>query len=96
MSRASWETATKDYGHIQMPILLIWGDQDWARPVEREHDRMLIPGVEMATLAGGGPFPSARPPARAGRGNYPLRRAQPYSSLEAVSAVATGCGLEMI
>ena len=58
----SWDTATKDYGRIQMPILLIWGDQDWARPVEREHDRMLIPGVEMTTLAGGGHFlPLDRP-----------------------------------
>jgi pimeloyl-ACP methyl ester carboxylesterase len=58
----SWDTATKDYGRIQMPILLIWGDQDWARPVEREHDRMLIPGVEMMTLAGGGHFlPLDRP-----------------------------------
>jgi pimeloyl-ACP methyl ester carboxylesterase len=92
----SWDTATKDYGRIQMPILLIWGDQDWARPVEREHDRMLIAGVEMTTLAGRRAFSSARPASRADRGNYPLRRAQPYSSLEAVSAVATGCGLEMI
>jgi pimeloyl-ACP methyl ester carboxylesterase len=58
----SWETATKDYGRIRMPILLIWGDQDWARPVEREHDRMLIAGVEMTTLAGGGHFlPLDRP-----------------------------------
>lgn len=58
----SWDTATKDYGRIQMPILLIWGDQDWARPVEREHDRMLIAGVEMTTLAGGGHFlPLDRP-----------------------------------
>ena len=58
----SWEAATKDYGRIQMPILLIWGDQDWARPVERERDRMLIPGVEMTTLAGGGHFlPLDRP-----------------------------------
>ncbi|HET7447046.1 MAG TPA: alpha/beta hydrolase [Methyloceanibacter sp.] len=58
----SWDTASKDYGRIQMPILLIWGDQDWARPVEREHDRMLIAGVEMTTLAGGGHFlPLDRP-----------------------------------
>jgi pimeloyl-ACP methyl ester carboxylesterase len=58
----SWETATKDYGRIQMPILLIWGDQDWAQPIEREHDRMLIAGVEMTTLAGGGHFlPLDRP-----------------------------------
>ena len=53
---SSWETATKDYRRIEIP------DQDWARPVEWEHDRMLIPGVEMTTLAGGGHFlPLDRP-----------------------------------
>jgi pimeloyl-ACP methyl ester carboxylesterase len=58
----SWEIATRDYGRIEIPVLLIWGDEDWARPVEREHDRMLIPGVEMTTLAGGGHFlPLDRP-----------------------------------
>ena len=58
----SWEAATKDYGRIEIPVLLIWGDQDWARPVEREHDRMLIPEVEMTTVKGGGHFlPLDRP-----------------------------------
>jgi pimeloyl-ACP methyl ester carboxylesterase len=58
----SWETATKDYGHIDIPVLLIWGDRDWARPSEREHDRALIKTVETATLAPGGHFlPLDRP-----------------------------------
>lgn len=58
----SWEVATKDYGRIEIPVLLIWGDQDWARPAEREHDRKLIPGVEMITLEDGGHFlPLDRP-----------------------------------
>jgi pimeloyl-ACP methyl ester carboxylesterase len=52
----SWETATKDYGRIEVPVLLIWGDRDWARPSEREHDRELIKGVEMKTFAPGGHF----------------------------------------
>jgi pimeloyl-ACP methyl ester carboxylesterase len=52
----SWETATKDYGRIEVPVLLIWGDRDWARPREREHDRALIEGVEMTTFAPGGHF----------------------------------------
>ncbi len=52
----SWETASKDYGGIEIPVLLIWGAQDWALPSEREHDRKLIPGVEMATLDHGGHF----------------------------------------
>ena len=59
---ASWETATKDYGRIDVPVLLIWGDQDWATPPEREHDRTLIKGAEMTTLANGGHFlPLDRP-----------------------------------
>jgi pimeloyl-ACP methyl ester carboxylesterase len=52
----SWETATKDYGRIEVPVLLIWGDRDWARPREREHDRAPIEGVEMTTFAPGGHF----------------------------------------
>ena len=52
----SWEAATKDYGRIEVPVMLIWGDQDWARPSEREHDRMLIRGAEMTTLKRGGHF----------------------------------------
>ena len=53
---ASWETATKDYGRIDVPVLLIWGDHDWATPSEREHDRTLIKGAEMTTLKRGGHF----------------------------------------
>ena len=59
---ASWEAAAKDYGRIAIPVLLIWGDRDWATPEEREHDRSLIPGVEMTTLERGGHFlPLDRP-----------------------------------
>ena len=58
----SWETATKDYGRIDIPVLLIWGDRDWAKAPEREHDRTLIKTVEMTTLAPGGHFlPLDRP-----------------------------------
>ncbi|MFZ1070404.1 MAG: alpha/beta hydrolase, partial [Methyloceanibacter sp.] len=52
----TWETATKDYGRIEVPVLLVWGDRDWARPPEREHDRSLIPGVQMTTIERGGHF----------------------------------------
>jgi pimeloyl-ACP methyl ester carboxylesterase len=53
---ASWETATKHYGRINVPVLLVWGDEDWARPAEREHDRALIPGAQMVAVEGGGHF----------------------------------------
>jgi pimeloyl-ACP methyl ester carboxylesterase len=58
----SWQAAAKTYGRIEVPVLLVWGDQDWAKPDEREHDRKLIPGAEMRTIAGGGHFlPLDRP-----------------------------------
>ncbi len=53
---ASWETASKDYGRIEIPVLLIWGGKDWALPSEREHDRTLIPSAQMTTLNRGGHF----------------------------------------
>jgi pimeloyl-ACP methyl ester carboxylesterase len=37
-------------------VLLIWGDRDWARLSEREHDRKLIAGAEMTTVERGGHF----------------------------------------
>jgi pimeloyl-ACP methyl ester carboxylesterase len=53
---ASWQTATKDYGRIEVPVLLIWGDRDWARASEREHDRTLIPNAQMTTFKRAGHF----------------------------------------
>jgi pimeloyl-ACP methyl ester carboxylesterase len=52
----SWEEATEGYGRIEIPALLVWGDRDWAGLAEREHDRTLIPNVEMTTVEGGGHF----------------------------------------
>ena len=59
---ASWEAAAKDYGRIAIPVLLIWGDRDWATAEEREHDRSLIPGVEMTTLEARRTLLAARSP----------------------------------
>jgi pimeloyl-ACP methyl ester carboxylesterase len=52
----SWQAATKDYGRIDIPVLLIWGAQDWALSSERERDRKLIPGVQLTTIDHGGHF----------------------------------------
>jgi pimeloyl-ACP methyl ester carboxylesterase len=58
----SWEKATSDYGRIERPVLVMWGDRDWARAPEREHDRTLIPGAETTTVERGGHFlPLDRP-----------------------------------
>ena len=59
---ASWETATKGYSNIDIPVLLIWGDEDWATPEEKDHDRELVPGAEMVTVSHAGHFlPLDRP-----------------------------------
>lgn len=59
---ASWEAATEVYGNINVPVRLIWGDKDWSRSSEREHDRSLIPGAQMQTIENGGHFlPLDRP-----------------------------------
>jgi pimeloyl-ACP methyl ester carboxylesterase len=52
----SWETATKTYSNIKIPVLLLWGDRDWSRPDEREHDRQIVPSAKMATVEDGGHF----------------------------------------
>lgn len=52
----SWEKASKIYANINVPTLLIWGDQDWSTPREREDDRRLIPGTQTATVRNGGHF----------------------------------------
>jgi pimeloyl-ACP methyl ester carboxylesterase len=59
---ASWEAATEAYRSINVPVRLIWGEQDWARPAERERDRTLIPGAQVTTVPGSGHFlPLDRP-----------------------------------
>jgi pimeloyl-ACP methyl ester carboxylesterase len=59
---ASWEEATKVYGNINVPVLLIWGDKDWANASERDRDGDMIPGAQVATVERGGHFlPLDRP-----------------------------------
>ena len=55
-----------DYGLFEhsIPVLLLWGDRDWSRLDEREHDRQIVPGARMATVEDGGHFlPLDRPDA---------------------------------
>ena len=41
---------TRTYPKINIPVRLIWGDKDWARPSESEHDRSLLLRAEMVTV----------------------------------------------
>lgn len=52
----SWERARSGYGNIDVPALMVWGAEDWARPEERRVDESLVPGVHMVTVKGGGHF----------------------------------------
>ena len=52
----SWEAATSGYPNINIPVLLLWGEKDWARSAEQAHDRDLIPEAEMITIERGGHF----------------------------------------
>jgi pimeloyl-ACP methyl ester carboxylesterase len=51
-----WPGARKDYPRIKVPVLLVYGEQDWAPIKAREYDRSLIPGVMMETVRQGGHF----------------------------------------
>lgn len=52
----SWERAKKVYANINVPALLIWGDQDWSTSQEREEDERLVPGARATTVQNGGHF----------------------------------------
>jgi pimeloyl-ACP methyl ester carboxylesterase len=59
---ASWESATEIYRNINVPVCLVWGEQDWANPAERDQDYRLLPGSQVTTVANGGHFlPLDRP-----------------------------------
>jgi pimeloyl-ACP methyl ester carboxylesterase len=52
----SWEDARAEYGAIALPVLLLYGDHDWSRDVEREADRRAIPGSRMRVVKDAGHF----------------------------------------
>jgi pimeloyl-ACP methyl ester carboxylesterase len=59
---ASWEAATEIYQNINVPVCLVWGERDWANAAERDHDRRLLAGAQVTTIANGGHFlPLDRP-----------------------------------
>jgi pimeloyl-ACP methyl ester carboxylesterase len=51
-----WERAREEYGSVDRPVLLLYGEYDWSRPAEREANRRAVPGAEMRTVEGGGHF----------------------------------------
>ncbi len=60
--RHHWQDARKNYPKIKVPVLLIFGDQDWASEEDRKKTRDLIPQVKMETVKDGGHFLSLDQP----------------------------------
>jgi pimeloyl-ACP methyl ester carboxylesterase len=52
----SFERAAGEYKNITMRHMLIWGDKDWSRTDEREHDNRLVPAARVLTIEHGGHF----------------------------------------
>jgi pimeloyl-ACP methyl ester carboxylesterase len=51
-----WPKARDEYASIKVPVLLVYGEQDWAPPGERERTRSLIPGVTTEIVRNGNHF----------------------------------------
>jgi pimeloyl-ACP methyl ester carboxylesterase len=51
-----WPKARDEYASIKVPVLLVYGEQDWAPPVERERTRSLIPNVTTEIVPSGNHF----------------------------------------
>jgi pimeloyl-ACP methyl ester carboxylesterase len=52
----TWEAVREQYGGIDCPVLLLYGDHDWSRLDERAETARLIPGAEVRTVTGAGHF----------------------------------------
>jgi pimeloyl-ACP methyl ester carboxylesterase len=63
----SWIDARADYGAIDLPVTLVYGDDDWSRPAEREANVHAIPGVRTATLTSSGHFSCLEQPREVAR-----------------------------
>jgi pimeloyl-ACP methyl ester carboxylesterase len=70
-----WPKAREEYPNIKVPVLLIYGDQDWAPRKERERTRSLIPGVATETISNAGHFLPLDQPDELSRLIIPFARA---------------------
>ncbi len=58
----SWEAGRAEYGAIDCPTLLLYGDHDWSRDEERAADARAIPGAELHVVRDAGHFLSLDAP----------------------------------
>ena len=62
-----WERARSEYGKIDRPVLLLYGDRDWSRPDERAANVREIPGAGMQVVENAGHFLSVDAPGELAR-----------------------------
>ena len=58
----TWLSARAQYGAITLPVTLVYGDEDWSRPAERDANAREIPGAHLVTLKATGHFASLETP----------------------------------
>lgn len=51
-----WDEARAEYVKISVPVLVIYGDQDWSREPERHATLERIPGAKLEVVTNGGHF----------------------------------------
>jgi pimeloyl-ACP methyl ester carboxylesterase len=51
-----WDEARAEYGKISIPVLVVYGDQDWSRESERRATLERIPGAKLEVVKNGGHF----------------------------------------
>ena len=59
-----WEEARQRYGKIDVPVLVVYGEQDWSRAEERQRTVKSIPGATVEMVADSGHFLSLDQPKR--------------------------------
>ena len=58
----SWLSARAQYGQITLPVTLVYGDEDWSHPAERDANAREIPGAHLVMLEAAGHFASLDKP----------------------------------
>jgi pimeloyl-ACP methyl ester carboxylesterase len=57
-----WDEARAEYKNINVPVLLLYGDDDWSNPEEQEANQRDIPGVKHEMIKNAGHFMSLDAP----------------------------------
>jgi pimeloyl-ACP methyl ester carboxylesterase len=58
----SWVSAIEHYRNVTVPVTLVYGDQDWSKPAERDLRRQLLPKVSLCILTDASHFLSLQRP----------------------------------